>query len=42
MTLVEQADKIRKFTNRIDLLIFNKREINEVAKINGTMMRCDP
>jgi len=42
MTLVEQDEKIWKFTNRTELLIFNTGEVNEVAKINGTMIRCDP
>ena len=41
MILVELAEKIRKFTNPIELLMFNTGEINEVAKINGTMMSCD-
>jgi len=39
--LVELAEKIRKFTNRAGLLIFNTGEIIEDAKINGTMTRCD-
>jgi len=41
MMLVELAEKIRKFTNRTELLIFNTGEIIEVAKINGTMTRCE-
>ena len=41
MPLVEEAEKIRKFTNRAELLIFNTGETIEVAKINGTMTRCD-